>query len=51
MSVIDTCIKKTEDNRTLLKDLLETLNDDQITYIYCLVSKLFGGNQSSSTKL
>lgn len=33
-----------------LHELIETLNEDQATYIYRLISNLFGNNQSSVTK-
>jgi hypothetical protein len=36
-----------KDIKTLLNELIETLNDDQLTYIYRLTSNLFGDNQSS----
>ena len=44
MSMIDTYIKK-------IVEILETMNENQLKYIYKLIFNLFGKNQSPDTKL
>ena len=40
-----------KDNKELLRELIETLNEDQAAYLKRLAVNLFGNNQSSDPKL
>lgn len=40
-----------KDNKELLHELIETLNEDQAAYLKRLAVNLFGNNQSSDPKL
>ena len=40
-----------KDNKELLHELIETLNENQVAYLRRLAANLFGTNQSSDPKL